>query len=179
MLGLGVPGNYTFAATTCLHLLSLLPAADLDFEFERLRLLSKSVTKASTTDNKISFIRKHLLGQCALDADETMNKLTASLKLISCTVNEEVEKAVNSITERACAAIQEVSEESRKQTSLIVEAASSSSPQTLSPSGQVESIPNPPPPVRILDCDFGELSFDEIYRELDFDMKHPGGRSTS
>ena len=180
MLGLGVPGNYTFAATTCLNLLSLLPSADLDFEFERLRLLSKSATKASTTDNKISFIRRHLLGQCALDADETMNKLTASLKLISCTVNEEVEKAVNSITERACTAIQEVSEESRKKTLLTVEAAScSSSPQTLSPPGQVASMPNLPPPVRFLDCDFGELSFDEIYRELVFDMKHPGGRSTS
>jgi len=182
MLGFGVPAIYTFCAKTCLNLLPTLSTEDIDFEYNRLRLIDSTFTgKATRPETKQAAIKQYLTRQIVVDIDQSMNSLTAAANLLSCTVNGECEKAVKNLTERALTAIEEVSDETKKQTTLITQQTatliSEAPSQNLDATSEVASMPLSP--VRLLECDLSELTFHELSSELNFDLHHPGGRATS
>ena len=182
MLCFGVPAVYTFCAKTCLNVLTTLSTEDVDFEYDRLRLIDSTFTKKVTkTLSKEAAIKQYLI-QIVIDIDQTMNSLTAAANLLSCSVNEECEKAVKNLAESALTAIEEVSVETKKQTTLIAQLttnliAEAHPLQNLDTSSEVTSMPHSP--VRLLDCDLSKLTLNELSSELNFDLHHPGGRGTT
>ena len=171
MLGSSVSGAYTFSAKTCISVLGVMSDDDINFEFERLKLIDKSFSSTATKKaNKIAVLNRYLAKQCVVDVDETMNKFTASLNNFSCTVEEECSKLVDKISKS-------LAEETVRKNSLISAATPPPPPPSTTPE-VVESVPANP--VRVLKCDaIKELNFDDLFAELMFENSHPGGRRTS